>query len=735
MPRTGLTPDPHWRSAVLDHIAGHPDRPVKLRALARELRVPDSDYTTFRQIIRGMLDEGILVLGPGRSLRLPDQTGQVVGVFRASRRGFGFLERPGHPALYVDERRTAGALDGDTVAARVVRRRGVRVAPEAEVVRIVRRAPLRWIGVLEPAHRGGLVRPSGRTPLPAVHITDPAESGAHYGEVVAVEPDPETLHSARVRGRIRKRLGAPDDGRTWIRAIIHRMDLPDTFPVAVEHAARRAAAEFDPGNLRGREDLRPLTTITIDPADARDFDDAISVERLPGHRLRLGVHIADVGHFVPAGGPIDAEARRRGTSVYFPGLVLPMLPPALSNDVCSLRPGEPRFTQSVFLTYDDAGEVVERRFCRSVICSRARLSYPQVTAALESGQTTGLSPDVLALLQDAERLARRIQRRRIRNGMIVLSVPEVEIQLDVHGKVQDARPRDAGFSHTMIEMFMVETNEAVSRGLREVGVPHLHRVHPPPDPAAADTLAPLAPILGHTIHGTLTHSSIQRLLAEVRRRPEEPAVHYTLLRALAQASYSPGDIGHFALACRDYCHFTSPIRRYPDLTVHRLFPALLPGGRGWLTTAANEIPSEAELAELGNRVSALERRAQAAEWDADNRLLLLWMMSRVGEHFDAIITGVASFGVFVQVEQCLAEGVIRVIDFGPDDWRYDRGTAAFHGLRTSRTVHLGQRVRVQLVAVDELRQELTFVPDTGLIGRTAVISSDSKRRRGQVRES
>jgi ribonuclease R len=693
---------------------------LKPRALARELRIPNDDYTTFRALVRQMLAEGTLALGPGRTLRLPEQTGLIVGAFRAHPRGFGFIQRPPHPDLYVPADRTRGALDGDTVGARLIRPRSRTSAVQAEIVRILERAPLRRVGVLE--HRGPvwIVRPQGRDPLPPIRIDDPTAKSAQTGDLVVVDLLEHTLGTRDIRGAIVERLGDPNLARTQILGVIRRFAIPDHFPSAVPQAARQAAAHFDPDALDGREDLRTLLTVTIDPPDARDFDDAVSVENLPDGRQRLGVHIADVAHFVPLDGPVDLEARRRGTSAYFPGCVVPMLPEVLSNGVCSLQPGEPRLAKSVFLTYDRAGQVVDTRFADSVICSAARLTYPQVTAAFE-GKPADIGPDVLALLRRAEGLARRIQCRRLHDGMIALTIPEVEITLDDRGRVAGAGPAETSFSHTIIEMFMVEANEAVSRRLTHEGLRHLRRVHPEPDAAAVETLTPLALLLGKRLPAALDRKGILKLLAAVAGRPEESVVSWVLLRALPQAFYSPSEEGHFALASRDYCHFTSPIRRYPDLSVHRLLELIVARQDGChRQRRSGAVLSDAELVDLGRRTSSAERRALHAERAARQVLLLMLMKTKLGAILDGVITGLAPIGAFVRVMPYMAEGLIRLADFGADDWVYDARHGAVIGRKSRRVLTLGQSVRIQVVAVDEQRGDLVLRPaDRHVIGAAA----------------
>ncbi len=734
--RKAPTPIAAWRQSILAYVARHPDHPLKPRALARELRIPSSDYTTFRSLVRDLLENGTLVLGPGRTLCAPDQTGQIVGTFHTQARYVGRIERPGQPALFVPRRRTADAMDGDTVVARLLKPRGRHLGLRAEVVRIVARAPRRWVGTLERAGLAWIVRPHGRHPLPAVRITVPTACGSQPGDLVVVEPAEGSVGGRQVEGAIIERLGDPDDARARVRGVLRRFGIPDRFPPHVERAARGAAERYDASRNDGREDLRDLLTITIDPPDARDFDDAISVEALADGKFLLGVHIADVAHFVTPGGPVDQEARRRGTSIYFPSLVVPMIPEVLSNRVCSLQPGEPRLTKSAFLTYDRQGHVIDTRLANSVINSGASLTYQQVTRALQ-GRAADLEPEVLSLLTNARTLAQHIQRRRIDNGMVVLTLPELDVRLDDGGRVADAGPAETSFSNTMIEMFMVEANEAVSRRLTRAGLCHLRRVHPPPEPVVPENLAQLRPLVGRKTPTSLTRASIRGLLDAVRGKPAEAAVNYVLLRSLAPACYSPEEAGHFALASEDYCHFTSPIRRYPDLTVHRLLDLLLtsdmpPKGKRRPKTVLSDI----DWAELGRETSAAERRAQTIEREAKTELLMLLMKSKIGETFAGVVTGVASYGVFIQIMPYLAEGLLRVEDLGADDWQFDRKNWVLIGRPSQRVVHVGQPLRVRVVGADPARQRLDLVPGPGqIVGRTGCGSPLGNRRQGGRRGS
>jgi ribonuclease R len=709
-----------WREALLNYIAAHPDRPQKARGLARALRVAEVDYTRFRGTVRALLNEGRLVLGRGRALALPVRRGTFEAVFRAARGGFGFLQSEGGADVFVSRVHTGDARAGDRVAARLLPPRRDDPRPRGEVLRVIERAPIRCVGKLARAGRRWIVQWCGRDgAVEPIVVANPAELSAQPGELVVVESSEPGGRLETLRGEIRERLGDPERLETRILSVIRRFQIPDQFPARVLQDADRLASAFDAGRLDGREDLGGLLTITIDPVDARDFDDAISIEPLPGGTSRLGVHIADVAHFVRPGGALDREALRRGNSVYFPRHVVPMLPEKLSNGVCSLQPDQTRFTRSVFLDYDDHGRVQATRFARSAIRSSARLTYDDVTRVLE-GAARNLSPAIVELIRHAERLARRIRQRRLRSGMIVLSLPEVEIRLDAAGRVVDAGPADTSFSHTMIEMFMVEANEAVSRYLTKEDVHHLRRVHPEPENKDGAALRQLEPLLGRRLPSSLRRRDVLELLDEVRGKPEERIAHTLLLRSLAQAHYSPSPDGHFALASDHYCHFTSPIRRYPDLVAHRLLDARLRRQRHGAPRAAEFAPTFDELVQMGNHASATERRALQAEREMQRILIAELMQTKIGNEYEVVVTGVARFGVFVQILPYLAEGVVPRELLGPERWDFDESRGTLVGGRGRRIVSVGHSFRAAVVSVDELRAEIRLRPVAGWSSGAAV---------------
>lgn len=724
MPRRNDSPPrANWPGAILKYIVDHPSRPLKARALARELGIANEDYADFRSLLRDMLANGRLTLGRGRTLETPDRARVVQGIFRALPDGGGHIESTAFPTIYVPRQHRHGTADGDRVEAQVVKSRRSNQPLRATVTRVIESAPVRWLGILEHATGDWLVRPHAPSSPGLIIIDNPLDSASRPGDLVVVEPASKSRFQRRMHGRIVENLGDSRLPRTLIRSVIKRYEYPESFPPEVE----RDADEFADRNRAfvedQRVDLRRLLTITIDPPDARDFDDAISITQLPDDGYELGVHIADVAHFVPVNSSVDREARRRGTSVYFPDRVIPMLPTRLSNHACCLKPRECRLTKSVFITYDKTGRARSSRFLNSIIQSDAGLTYDQVTRILANDEKL-VTPEVRKLLVHAERLARRIQKRRLKDGMITLSAPESVIKLTADGQIAGINPESRDFSHTIIEMFMVEANEAVSRLLTSNQIRHLRRIHPEPDPDDLGRLSRVCSTLGYQMPEVPQRRHIQRLLNDVREQSAENAVNFLLLRSLAQASYSPEPIGHYALASENYCHFTSPIRRYPDLTVHRLLEQYLEQ----IENAANDedfanIGADGlDAAFLGVELSAAERRAQLAERESRLMLVLLWLKSHADRAYAGIVSGFSKTGIFIQLCTLLIDGFMPLEQLGTSDWQYDPSNFQLFNNSRQRTITLGQPLSVLVDQVEPYFRQLWLRPaNHSAIGLPAMV--------------
>jgi len=706
-------PDP-TSERILKYIGASTYHPQKVRALARSMGIEEQEYAEFRESIKSLMRSGRIVLGGGNAVRLPQTPGMILGTYRANPRGFGFVvpESPDeHGDLYIPPGESGGAVTGDTVRARILRKgkRGDRMLHEGRVVEIVARGNSQFVGELR--HEAGrwFVWPDGNTLNAPIEVADVTAKSARAGDQVVVELTEYPSGPRPARGVITKRLGRRGEAAVAVRSIIYQHHLPETFPEEVLEEARRITRSFKlEHELARREDLRREVVFTIDPDDAKDFDDAISLRRLGRGEWELGVHIADVGAFVKAGGPLDREAYERGNSVYFPGHVVPMLPEILSNGLCSLQEGQPRLVKSAFIRYDAKGRPLAARLATAVIQSKKRLTYRQAGAILE-GRTGGFPREVAETLREAEKLAHAIRRRRLADGMLVLDLPEVELTLDEKGNVVGAEPADTGFSHTLIEMFMVEANEAVARLFARLGVPCLRRIHPEPDAEAGRQLGQFLRFLGYKLPRVHSRKDLQALLDATRGKPEGFAVHMAVLRSMEKAVYSPRNIGHYALASENYCHFTSPIRRYPDLMIHRLLDLHI-NGRLDSKKDRRAVPSHAQLVRAGAHCSLTERRAEDAEREIKKVLVLQLLARRLGEECDGIVTGVANVGVFIQLAEFLIDGLIRMADLPDDWWEVNRDRGMLIGQRSGRKIRIGDRMRVRIAGVNIAARELDLAP-------------------------
>jgi ribonuclease R len=721
-----------FQEAIIKYLAGRNYQPLKPRQLARTMGVGEEDYGSFREAVKRLRDSGRVVLGSGNALTLPEMSNRVVGTLQANPRGFGFVqpETPNaHGDLYIPAEEMRGAMDGDQVVARVVKRgkRGGEMLYSGRITEILKRGATQVAGTLEKAEGAWFVVPDARPSGSPVLIAD-VGPGAKPGlkvtvEIVEYPAKPGDL----ARGVIVERLGGVGDLAAETMAVIRAHGLIDEFSEEALDEARQVIADFDPDATAGREDLTDRTVITIDPPDARDFDDAISIRR-DGDGYELGVHIADVSAFVAEGGTLDEEARQRSTSVYFPRRVIPMLPEVLSNGICSLQEDRRRFCLSAFISYDADGNVTGSRLSETVIRSARRLTYLEAQGVID-GKTGGYDAETVELLQTMNELARRVEKRRRKAGMIHLDLPEIELVLDDGGKVVDAEEADDSYTHTIIEMFMVEANEAVARALNARKIPCLRRIHPSPDPASGKQLASFVRVCGHKIPRNVRREDLQRLLETVRGKPESYAVNLAVLKSFQQAEYSPMTVGHFALASEHYCHFTSPIRRYPDLTVHRLVRKVVRGEEF-------DPPDPAELIELGEHCSTADRRAEAAGNDLKDVLVLQLLETKVGDVYDGVITGVTSFGAFIRIRKFGIEGLIRMADLGDDWWEVAATKGEIRGERSGRRFRIGDPLEVQIASVNlPARQLNLLLPKEARKAQQGGGQGKKKRRRRKGRSS
>ncbi len=700
--------------AILDLVRRPNYRPVKPRVIAEQLQVSKAQAAEVKKAVKHLVARGRLAYGSNHMVEAADATrpkgDRVIGVFRRAEGGFGFV-RPSGAArgdpevrdIFVPADKAGDASSGDVVAVRVRGKRGHGEArPRGEIVEVIERQAHEFVGTYFESGGSGLVEIDGGLFSRAISVGDPGARNVRPNDKVVVDMIRFPSHLHEGEGVILEVLGPRGKPGVDVLSIVREFKLPEEFPDEVLEEARRGAEGIEESIPEDRFDATAETVITIDPADARDFDDAISLARLDNGPWRLGVHIADVAHFVRPKTALDREALERATSVYLPDRVIPMLPELISNGLASLQPGKLRFTKTIYLEFAADGLRVASDVHSAVIKSRRRLTYGEVDQFLADAAPwrRKWGAEVCQLLLRMRELAAILRRRRFARGALELTLPEVKIELDAHGRVSGAHVEENTESHQIIEEFMLAANEAIAELLRDRGFQFLHRVHPAPDPRKLRALGEFVTELRLPSRDLASRFGLQTLLGGAVGRPEQHAVHYAVLRSLPRAVYSPKEEEHYALASPCYCHFTSPIRRYPDLTVHRLIDAVLAKAK-----PRNDL---AALTQLGEHCSQREQRAEAAERELTKLKLLTYMSGRIGEEMEAVITGVESFGLFVQGILLPAEGLIHVDSLVDDYYRFDRTAHSLFGHRAGNQFRLGDLVRVVVARVDLERRELDF---------------------------
>jgi ribonuclease R len=690
----------------------------------------------------------------------------IVGTFRRAEGGFGFvrpegtLKASGRDAdIFVPAKYAGDAANGDKVSVRLSSKVGRMGKLEGRIIDVVDRSTNRFVGTYLESGGMAYVQVDGKVFTQPVSVGDPGAKGVQPDDKVVIDMVRFPSHMRDGEAVIVEVLGQRGQPGVDTLSIIHEFALPGPFPEDALEESRRQAEKFDESigtesSGVNRQDLTAETIITIDPVTARDFDDAISLEKLPGvggnpgHWV-LGVHIADVSHFVQPKTPLDREAKDRATSVYLPDRVIPMLPEIISNNLASLQPDKVRYAITARIEFTDDGLRIGTDVFKSAIKSRRRFTYEEVDQYLSEnklvereppkslrsppfdgeglgaggeagtrvaplpspplqGEGTGslrLTKEVDALLSRMFALAMTLRKRRFRRGALELAMPELEIDLDKDGSVTGAHLAQNTESHQIIEEFMLAANEAVAEKLRDAGLFFLRRVHGSPDPRKLKALTAFVAELGFKTESLESRFALQKLLDDVKGDPREHAVNFATLRSMQRAVYGPDEDGHFALASDCYCHFTSPIRRYPDLTIHRLIETLAAG-------KAPEQHLEA-LIVLGDHCSDREQRAAEAERELKKVKLLNFFADKIGTQMNGVVTGVESFGLFVTGSELPAEGFIAMAGLTDDYYRFDRAGHVIHGLKSGNSYRLGDPVRVAVAAVDVDRRELDF----RLIGR------------------
>lgn len=686
-------------------LLGRPDyAPSDVGGLSRKLRLPPQRQSELEQVLQQLELSGDVARIKGNCFVQPGSADLVPGRIRMNRQGKGFvIPDDSHlPEIAIPENACGTALHEDRVLVRrEVRPAGLRRSPDApttgSVIRVLERRRTRFVGTLQRSARFLYVVPDDPRIPHDIYVPEPRDVGrpARVGDKVVVELKEWVSRTANPEGDVVEVLGAPDAEGVDMLSVLRQYDLALSFPAVVLEEARAIGNEVKPADLAGRTDCRRQLVVTIDPDDAKDFDDAISLEGLPQGQWKLQVHIADVSHYVKPGTALDLEARRRGNSTYLVDRVIPMLPEALSNELCSLKPRVDRLTKCVEFRLAADGRVLESRCYPAVIHSGRRFAYREVLDLL--GRPP--SSPVDQMLHQAHALAQRIRRRRFEAGALELDFPEMKIRLDEAGRVDRIERVENDISHQLIEEFMLLANEAVAKRLIELGRPAIHRVHEAPEERRLAEYR--EEVLSHRVPcGNLSRRpEVQKLLHHLGTLELGPALKIGFLKSLMRARYAVESLGHYGLAKKQYTHFTSPIRRYADLVVHRALFEQAPAKSG-------------ALREVAEHLSTTERNSADAERDSKDVKLFAYLEAQLSSgqprRYPALVTDVRNFGFFVDVTDLAMSGLVPLSGLTDDFYQFDAARVQLVGRRLRRVIRLGARLEVQVARVDRAKKQVDF---------------------------
>ncbi len=678
---------------------------MKTKEIAKGLKVATRDFRDFRVLLRDMLERGRLSRVRGQRFAVPEKANLVAGRLAVTQKGDGFVTPDqGGQDLFVPGLSLESAMDGDQVVVRVEGRPRGR-SPVGSVIKVLDRAHETVVGTFHQSRSFGVVHPRNRRISREILVARGEESTAAEGDIVVARIT--TFGSGKMgpMGRVETVLGKSGEPGVDILSVIHDHGLPLAFPDSVVAAAREAVVHRRKEGGDNRTDRRDLHVFTIDPADAKDHDDALSIQSLGDESWEVGIHIADVSHFVRAGDEVDLEAFKRGTSVYLVDRVIPMLPHELSTDACSLLPETDRFAVSVFATVDSAGRIRESRFERTEIRSRHKLSYEEAQAVLDNEKA--IDPETDEALFSLATLAEILREKRKDRGSLDFDLPEARVLLGDEGKPVSILRIERLESHGLVEAFMLLANEIVAHEAEQKRLPFLYRVHEPPP---TDKMRELRTLLGRLSYrvskGKISQKDLQAVLKQVEGRPEEKLVSTVILRSMSRARYDTRNLGHYGLASDWYTHFTSPIRRYPDLWLHRVLAHALVEGR-----AVPEDWKGDGLKEKAQRCSVRERVAEAAERESVGLKKVEYMERHLGDEFSGTVSGVTSFGIFVLLDDVFVDGLVHVNSMTDDYYIFHPDRYMLVGERSHRTFRLGDRLEIQVARVDkeELFIDFTIV--------------------------
>jgi ribonuclease R len=684
-------------------------KPLLMQELMTVLDVPKEDREQFISIMDELEADGKIIKTKKNRYGVPERMGLVVGRFQGNERGFGFVIPDDETIadIFIPMDDAQGAMHNDRVIARFTRAIIEGKRAEGQIIRILKRANSTIVGTFESSKYFGFVVPDDKKISQDVFISKDDFNGAKTGQKVVVEVTQWPKGRRNPEGRVIEIIGHKDDPGTDILSIMKQYHLSEEFPESVIRQAENIPDTVDEREIQARRDLRHLDIVTIDGEDAKDLDDAVSIEKLDNGNYKLGVHIADVSHYVTENSPLDKEAFKRGTSVYLVDRVIPMLPKKLSNGICSLNPQIERLTLSVFMEINKSGKVVNYEIFNSVIKTKERMTYTNVTKILEDEDPELMERyknlvDTFKLMKE---LALILRQKRIDRGSIDFDFPEAKVILDEKGRPIEVKKYEITISNKIIEEFMLVCNETVAEHIYWMNLPFVYRVHEEPDSEKIENFNTLIYNLGYHLKGVakIHPKSLQQLLEKVKGKKEERIISTVMLRSLMKAKYSHENLGHFGLAAKYYCHFTSPIRRYPDLVIHRIIKESI--GKG-INEKRQQFLTQF-VQDAAKQSSEREIAAQEAERETEDLKKVEFMQDKVGEIFEGIISSVTSFGMFVELENTI-EGLVRVSSLEDDYYIYDDRHYSLIGENKKKIYKIGDEVTVKLVKCDVAARQIDF---------------------------
>ncbi len=694
---------------MLEVFAREPQRQFKAKELARKLHVPPAKYTSFRNLLKSLAQAGKLAKLEHNQFRLAQQVSTVAGTLHVKSQGYAFLLVGENQAdVFISQRNMATALNGDFVKVQLFARPTGKKA-EGRVIEIVKRGRKNLVGVLQKAGHFYYVKPDDLKMLHDIYVAEENLLGAKPGQKVVAVIESWEDEQKNPEGRVVKVLGFPGEVGVDVMSVAFSFDLPVAFPEEVERDAATLEFSITPELVAQREDLRQWMTFTIDPEDAKDFDDAVSLTKLENGNYELGVHIADVSHFVREGTALDREALARSTSIYLVDRVVPMLPERLSNDLCSLKPYVDRLTYSCIMEVTPRGMLEELKRDAGLFNSKRRFNYEEAQEIL-SGKNSA-QPEFDTTLREMNELAHILTKRRLRNGGLDFDTPEMKVILDEAGVPIELRKKMRQDSNRLIEEFMLLANQTVAEHIEQIKVkrelpPFIYRVHEPPDQMKMKDFALFVKALGFKFdhQQQVTGKLLGAFLHEIKGQPEAGMVEKVLLRSMMKAKYMTENRGHFGLAFKHYSHFTSPIRRYPDLIGHRILKEYAKGVRPELFDLF-----ERKLGRAAQLASEREVAALEAERASVKMKQVEFMSKHLGEEFDGLISGVVAFGIFVEIPQLLVEGLVHISDLADDYYIFEEKLYRLKGQNSGRVYRLGDPVRIRVAKVNPNERLLDFL--------------------------